>query len=319
MAVRPLIDIHIESRPLRSILTAIALGMSVSACGHMGPIASLVDDSTANRAQAQTGQNALNKALVYWGQEYAKNPGNSKAAVAFAKNLKAAGKSKKAFSVLQQATMYNSKDAELASEYGRLALAQGQTKFAQKILKRALNPNKPDWRVLSALGTTYAKTGNHPQARKYYQQALQIAPGQSSIVNNLALSYALDGKAEQAEQHLRKAVAMGGNGNKIRQNLALVLGVQGRYNDAKSVVLRDLTADKVRQNVAFLQDMVNKPEMGASAPSGPASRAIATVSKPAQPDFRGTHEVPHQDISGSWNTQVASVDSKPITLTPSRH
>jgi len=319
MAVRPLMHIHIETRTLRSICTAVLLGLSVSACGHAGTVAGLVDSMTDTSPTQVSGQSELQKALVYWGQEYAKSPGNAKAAVAFSKNLKASGQKKKALSVLQQASMYNSADKGIASEYGRMALDLGQTKLAQKVLRRALDPNKPDWRVLSALGTSFAKSGDHAQAQNYFQQALNIAPGQSSIVNNLALSYALDGKAEQAEQHLRKAVAMGGNGDKVRQNLALVLGVQGRYNDAKSVGLKDLTKDGAQQNVAFLQDMVNKPEAGMRPPVLPTGPALASADPSSTvPGFRGAQVVANKPVEGTWNTKLASSDWAPISLTPKR-
>ena len=68
--------------------------------------------------------------------------------------------------MLQNASIYNSNDKEIASEYGRMALDQGQIKLAQKVLKRALDPNKPDWRVLSALGASYAKTGQHEDRKR---------------------------------------------------------------------------------------------------------------------------------------------------------
>ena len=320
MAIGPLTPINNptrlknDTRRIRSIITVITLGLSLSACGHVGPIAGLMDSEPA----AVTGQSEMQKALVYWGQEHAKNPGNAKAAVALSQNLKAAGRKKQALSVLQQATIYNSKDKTLASEYGRMALNLGQTKLAQKVLVRALDPAKPDWRVLSALGTAHAKTGAHAQAQNYFQQALSVEPGQSSIVNNLALSYALDGKPEQAEQYLRKAVAMGGNGNKVRQNLALVLGVQGHYNDAKSVIVKDLTADRAQTNIAFLQDMIAKPEAGASTPTQVASTTQASTSQPSAPNFRGTQVAPQPASTNTWGSKVASADWAPVQLTPSR-
>jgi len=316
MAVRPLTYIHIEMRTVRSICASVLVGLSVSACGHAGTVASIVDSMAPSSPTPVSGQSEMQKALVYWGQEYAKSPGNATAAISFAKNLKASGQKRKALSVLQQSTIYNSTDRNLASEYGRMALDQGQTKLAQKVLRRALDPNKPNWRVLSALGTSFAKTGDHAQAQNYFSQALNVAPGQSSIVNNLALSYALDGKAEQAEKYLHKAVSMGGNGDKIRQNLALVMGVQGRYNDAKSVVLKDLTPNGAQQNIAFLQDMVNKPEAGSSAPV--ASALASAQPQQAAPDFRGAQVVANKPASPTWNTKVASSDWAPISLTPKR-
>ena len=320
MAVRPLIHIHNEIRSLRGIVASLALGLSLTACGHIGSVADLGQRSRANEqasSPAQSGRNELQRALVYWGQEYAKNPGNAKAAVAYSKNLKAAGQKKRAFSVLQNASIYNSGDKGIASEYGRLALDQGQVKLAHTILKRALDPNKPDWRILSALGTTYAKTGNHTGAQKYFQQAMQLAPGRSSIVNNLALSYALDGKPAQAEKYLRKAVAMGGNGSKVRQNLALILGVQGRYDEAKTVSAPDLGGDGVAQNDAFLRDMVNKPAVKAPEASPSTGVSLASADGTGDAEFRGAQRVSDPGAGGTWNAQVASVDNRPLNLTPS--
>ncbi len=321
MAVRPLIHIHNEFRSLKGILSSLALGLGLTACGHIGPIADLggqapASNHASSQAQAQTGSNEMQRALAYWGQAYAKNPGNAKAAVAFSKNLKAAGQKKKALAVLQNATMRNSGDRSIASEYGRLALDQGQVKLSQKVLKRALDPNKPDWRVLSALGTTYAKTGNHNNAQKYFRQAMQLSPGQSSIINNLALSYALDGKPAEAEKYLRKAASMGGNGSKVRQNLALILGVQGRYDEAKSVSEPDLSSDGVKENVAFIRDMVNKPAVMAPKPARVADASPASVSGAGNAGIRGPQAVSEQSPANAWATQVASVDQGPLRLTP---
>src|SRR5690606_39077674 len=107
-------------------------------------------------AQAQAAadfRSELDKAVAYWGEQYARNPQDRQTAISYAKNLKAAGQKQMALRVLQQASPHHGSDRELASEYGRLALEFGQVNLAQKLLAVAYDPANPDWRAISAQGT----------------------------------------------------------------------------------------------------------------------------------------------------------------------
>ena len=213
-------------------------------------------DVGKTQAIAASNLSDAGKAIAYWAEAYAKNPGDERASIGYARALKAAGEKEKALNMLQQAAINNPDSKPIASEQGRLALDLGQLDYADKALARAEDPARPDWRIESAKGTLAAKRGDRKGAIALFEQAQSLAPAEPSVLNNLALAYALDGRPSEAETLLRDAAAKGGDATKIRQNLALVLGVQGKYDEAKQVASNDLAKDQAAANVAYLQKMV---------------------------------------------------------------
>ncbi|MEZ5854937.1 MAG: tetratricopeptide repeat protein [Hyphomicrobiaceae bacterium] len=217
---------------------AVALTLSLGACaqgnnlglGLLNDGSQSVDIATAS-AGPQT-QAELEKATAYWGKKSAENPRDGKAALAYARNLKALGRKKMAFSTLQGAYMFNSNDREFLSEYGRLALEYGQISTADALLTRAEDPAKPDWRVISARGTVRAKQGRYKEAIELFERARSLEPQRASLANNLAMAYTLNGEAERGEQLLREAEQLGSKDKRIAENLALVMDLQGKPKGA---------------------------------------------------------------------------------------
>lgn len=254
----------------------------------------------------------LQKALDYWAKEYAKKPQDAKAALAYAKNLKAAGQKRQALQVLQSASMFHSTNKELASEYGRLALEFDQVALAKQLLEVADDPARPDWKVISARGTALAKHGQYKDAIPFYERALTFQPDHPSLMNNLALAYTMNGEADKAEELLRRATAMGGENAKVRQNLALVLGLQGKYDEATQVGSVALAPDAASANTALVRKMVKlepkampKPAAApAAAPAVPVT-AVAKAQAPATALKPSTVETAASDSAPAWSTTVA--------------
>ena len=98
-------------------------------------------------------------------------PRNGKAALNYARSLKALDRKAEAFAVLQSSYLYNAQDREYLSEFGRLALDQGHAPMAQQLLERADDPAKPDWRVLSARGVALAQQGHYKAALPFLERA----------------------------------------------------------------------------------------------------------------------------------------------------
>jgi Flp pilus assembly protein TadD len=230
---------------------------------------------TADANQAPPSQDELAKATEYWGKEHAKNPRDPKAALAYAKNLKAMGRKREAFAILQQAHRLDPQDREQLSEYGRLALEFDQVSTAKALLERADDPANPDWRVLNARGTVLAKEGKHKEAAVFFDRALALAPGQPSVLNNLALAHAMAGEAQKAEDMLRQASASGEADPRVNQNLALVLSLQGKYAEAKRVPNQNLPDDAIQANVDYMKSVV---QVAAKPETVPVSSPVATAS-----------------------------------------
>jgi Flp pilus assembly protein TadD len=280
-----------------SILATLTATLLLGACAQGG-----VDIGLGNGPAAETsiatnaaGGNDLAKATKYWGEQYSNNPADANAALAFAKNLKAAGQKEQAFMVLSQAQPQHPNNYEMNSELGRLAIEFDKLDIAERLLAKAEDPAKPDWRVVSARGTVLAKRGAYAEAIKLYERAKDLAPNQPSVLNNLAMAHVANGEAEKAEGYLREAGKQNPVAPRIRQNLALVLGLQGRYDESKTAAAIDLSPDTATQNADYLRKLTKlapkaAPVQVATASAQP-SGAVTPVVDPAKPAASATKAV----------------------------
>ncbi|MBS0240757.1 MAG: tetratricopeptide repeat protein [Proteobacteria bacterium] len=235
----------------------------------------------------------LEKATAYWGEENAKKPHDAKAAVNYAKNLKALGRKPQALSVLQAAYNFNSNDRDLLSEYGRLALELGQVSTAGQLLEKADDPAKPDWRIISARGTVLAKQNRFSEAIPLYEQASKLAPNQASIINNLAMAYVMNGQAARGKELLREALAKGSDDPRIKQNIELVMSLQGKSAAA---------AQPADAKVSRIATSSTEPSESQASQSAPAQSGSA----PMTPQLRtGTSSSDYKfapvPVSEDWN------------------
>lgn len=286
-----------KSVSLAARVTVLALATLTGACsslsdvGGLDLLASTKEPPADVRAPNEGGvpETELGKATEYWGKEYSKNPSNAKAAVAFAKNLKAAGNKQEAFNVLAQAAQSTPDSREIAAEYGRLALEFEKVSLAAQMLEFADDPMRPDWRVISARGAALAKLGKYKEAVQHLERANLLAPEQLAVQNNLALAYAMNGDPSKAESLLRQAVNRDGGNTKTKQNLALVLGLQGKYDEATQVGATAVSADIAKQNTNIVRQMVklepkvSKPYVAPSAIAAAPAGAWSPVETPAAP------------------------------------
>jgi Flp pilus assembly protein TadD len=192
------------------------------------------------------------------GPRYRANTADPKAAMAYARALRAIGQRAQAVAVLQQATIRNPRNMKLLGEYGRALADAGQYTEALDALGRAHTPDNPDWRILNAQGAVLDQMGRFREAQHYYAAALKIVPNEPSVLSNLGLSYALEKKLRLAEATLRKAVAQPGAKPKVMQNLALVVGLQGRFTEAEKIASADMPANEAEANIAYLRQMLER-------------------------------------------------------------
>jgi Flp pilus assembly protein TadD len=317
---RPFRPLALSLRPARlatlaSLTASLLLGACSGASDLLPSIAMKPTDNETADTTPTTPQNELQRATVYWGQEYAKKPTELKPALNYAKNLKAMGEKQKAFAVLQQASVFHSNDPELAGEYGRLALEFDQVGAANQLLSVADDPTKPDWRIISARGTVMAKQGKYSEAVPFYERALALAPDNPTILNNLAMAYAGMGDPQKAEGILRQAMGTPGATPQVRENLALVLGLQGRYDESRSVATGVLNSDTASANADYLKQMVKldaksampdaqsfvaQTSVAREAPDEAApQRAVATAQAPAS--------ATPQSTTAAWQTTVGDI------------
>lgn len=214
---------------------ALSLGACSQSSGMLMGEPAMPDIRTSQVAEMSRPE--AEKAAEHWAKEHAKQPRDSKAALNYARSLKALDRKPEALAVLQSSYLYNAQDREYLSEFGRLALDQGHAPMAQQLLQRADDPAKPDWRILSARGVALAQQGQYKAAIPFLERARALAPDQPSVANNLALAYTMDGQAAQAEPMLRQANASTSADPRVRENLALVLQLQGKKEEARRVAM----------------------------------------------------------------------------------
>jgi Flp pilus assembly protein TadD len=273
-------------RRFRPVVTAVSASLLLAACASVGDQSPLLANQAiqAQPAKSETAapaQTELQKATAYWGKQAAANPSDPRAAVNYAKNLKAMGAKREALQALQQAHATNQNDREIASEYGRLALEHDQVTLAQKLLEQADDQANPDWRILSARGTVLAKQGKHSEAIDFYERAKELAPDQPSVLNNLAMAHAMAGQAAKAEPLLRQAAASPDADKRVQQNLALVLGLNGKHDEARVAGADQLSPDASAHNADVVRKLVQVdqppqeavPEAAAPPPSRSATKA----------------------------------------------
>jgi Flp pilus assembly protein TadD len=309
---RPLPCVVLRPRRLGTLAAfsaCLLLGACSASTDLLPSIAMKPNDTKTADASASSPQNELQRATVYWGNEYTKKPTELRPALNYAKNLKALGEKDKALAVLQQVSLIHGNDPEVAGEYGRLALEMNQVGVANQMLTMADDPTKPDWRIVSARGTVMAKQGKYTEAIPFYERALTLSPNNPTVTNNLAMAYAMNGDPKKAEDLLRQAVSASGATPKIRENLALVLGLQGRYDESKAVAAGVLNTDTASANAAYLKQMV-KLEPTTAMPDARSFAVNTSVSAaaPVQNAAAAAGSLPV--TQGIW--QTSTDDAPPV-------
>lgn len=294
---------------LAALSACLLLGACSASTDLLPSIAMKPDDSKTADAVPSSPQNELQKATVYWGNEYTKKPTELRPALNYAKNLKALGEKEKALTVLQQVSLIHGNDPEVAGEYGRLALEMDQVGVANQMLTMADDPTKPDWRIVSARGTVMAKQGKYTEAIPFYERALTLSPNNPTVTNNLAMAYAMNGDPKKAEDLLRQALSASGATPKIRENLALVLGLQGRYDESKAVAASVLNTDTASANAAYLKQMVKlEPTTAMPDARSFADNTSVSAAAPVQNTTATAATLPV--TQGVW--QTSTDDAPPI-------
>lgn len=236
-----------------AVCAVIASFLALAGCRTAGDVTGSIN---APPVELPTTAEALQSFSDNWGKRYEAEPGNRTAVLAYARALRAQGRTAQAVAVLQGAVIKSPNDLELLGAFGKALADAGRLKDAADTLARAHTPERPSWSILSAQGSVADQMGDHVAAQGYYAAALKIMPGDPSVLSNLGLSYALSNQLPQAETTLRQAVASPQADKRVRQNFALVLALQGRFAEAEAISRRDLSPTEAASNVAAIRAMI---------------------------------------------------------------
>ena len=236
---------------------AVALAASLGACARQAPeiTGSIVPGVPLSDQQWRQQADTL-------ADRYRAEPNDPKAAIAYARALRATGQRAQAVAVLQQASIRNPKDQVVLGAYGRALADAGRLDEALGALGRAHTPDQPDWRILNAQGVVLDQMGKHADAQRYYETALRMAPNEPAVLSNLGLSYALSKDLVRAEETLRRAAADARAEPKVKQNLGVVLALRSKFEEAERVTTGVLSPDQARSNVAYFRELMREPASG---------------------------------------------------------
>ena len=236
----------------RTLALVVAAALTLSACASNRASTGIDMPDYSGLSQAQT-----QAAVAQLGARHKSNPRDTGTAIHFAAALRAAGQPGQAVAVMEQAmTVSNAINVRIA--YAKALAANGQFAQALNVVEATIDPARPDWSALSVKGAILDQMGRNEEARSLYRQAQITAPREASLEANLGLSYAMTNDLGQAEIHLRLAVAMPTATSQIRQNLALVIGLQGRFEEARALYARELPAEQVENNMAYIRALITQ-------------------------------------------------------------
>lgn len=103
------------------------------------------------------------------------------------------------------------------------------------------------------LGTALDLQGDHAHAQAVYRAALQQHPDAQGLKTNLGLSLILSQQAREGANVLLDIAGLPDAPLQARQNLALAYGLLGNGEAAKRILLADLPAASVDDNLLFYQ------------------------------------------------------------------
>jgi Flp pilus assembly protein TadD len=252
---------------------AILASLALAGCASSAITTGSVSAQAAPRSEAE-----WRRDIAVWGERYQKDQKDAEAAVRYAQALRAIGQRAQALAVLEQASIYHTRNTAVLGAYGRALADTGNFTQALDVLSRAHTPDQPDWRILSAQGAVLDQMGRHDEARRHYMTALGIVPEEPSVMSNLGLSYALSKNLKEAEETLRRASAYNSREPRVRQNLALVVGLQGRFAEAEEIVRADLSPEDAQANVEYLRQMLAEEKSRKGKPAARALRQAANNS-----------------------------------------
>ncbi|MGF1649613.1 MAG: tetratricopeptide repeat protein [Hyphomicrobiaceae bacterium] len=268
---------------VRTVGMLLLVAIGAAGCASNGEGLLNVSLSNPSNQEAVTGQSELERAIGYWHERFEKDPRDKTAALSLARNLKAAGDNRRAFAVLQQASLFHGQDREVASEYGRLAMQFEQVALAERLFAVADDPARPDWRILSARGAALGKLGRFDESIELFERARRIAPNEPTITNNLAMAYVAAGQPQRAEPLLQAIAYRPDATPRMRQNLALVLGLLGRYTEAKAVAAADGESAEAYARIEQVRQASGTPDATIAVPG---TSVTPVASRPLAPPRR---------------------------------
>lgn len=200
-------------------------------------------DHLRNKGELEGAVNFYRRALV-------EEPDNGAAIKGLAAVLAQWGDVSGVANVYREGVKARPKDAELRRLYGQHFLTQDNPYEARMHFEAALALEETP-KIRGSLAVALDHLGEHALAQRNYEKALEALPGDLALLNNLAYSYILARDYKRAMQILEPVADDKAATPALRQNLALAYGLAGMDADAERMSRKDLSPEKVQQNIEY--------------------------------------------------------------------
>ena len=229
--------------------------------------------------------------------------------IQLAKLQRKLGRAPDAVVVMRDAQRIKPEDARVLSQLGYSLIAAGQTKEASEVFDQWVKLEPKNAMAYNGQAIALDHTGDHAGAQEVYRKALALVPTNAAdIQNNMAMSMILAGQYKDAIGQLEPLVKNGGT-QVTRQNLALAYGLSGDKKRALELNLKDLPADKAKENLRFYDAYLKrakkskKPITSIRVPNQPVDESMQEAAPVGAVDSSDGEKPDASSDHPSWKTK----------------
>jgi len=214
-------------------LMLMAGALALSGCGTAGALGGSsksksgdgVSSAMASAARDAAGKGNLHDSLMINEKLYQGDPDNTQYIIAYARDLRRAGKIDDAKLVIRTPAKKAKAKEPILTECAMVLIASGEYNEAQTFAQNAVNAqeNSPD--AHQALALALSGLGDHVGAQYEFQHAMDLWPegrDKTSVINNLAMSLAAQGKISEAKTTMALATGQALESPTYQNNRALL-------------------------------------------------------------------------------------------------
>lgn len=250
-------------------LTATAAALLLSACASQpgeapgavprGTAEAAVQSAQWSLAQSHEQRFEYDRAATLYGQILSENPDDPTAAVAYARNLRYAGKLDMAQEVARIALDRMGPVRELRLEQVKAMLAAGRVRAVRPLAVALAADDPQDWQGHSLLGLVLDAAGQSADALAEHRTAHTLRPDHPQAINNLALAEAAAGNLAQGLALLEPAAGDPRAPLHLRMNLALLYMLDNQPRKAEALVRANLPPEAVEGTLDTLAQFRGRP------------------------------------------------------------
>ncbi|MBU6235381.1 MAG: hypothetical protein KGQ41_06015 [Alphaproteobacteria bacterium] len=267
-----------------SRIAILVAALALSACQTTGATpksAMAKSDSKIAGAMADAARDAANsgkigESLAINEKLYRSDPNNQSFILAYARDLRRAGKVDDARLVIRTPALSPDATASMQTEAAMVLIADGDYKEALTFAEKAVDKDATSPDALQAQALALSGLGRHAEAEDAFTKAYTLWPqarNKTSVINNLAMSQAAQGKVDEANKTMALATGEALR-SEVYQNNRAYLKILRDTNVSENVTMpatmpamkvANVTSDDLKDEPVISMKPAHKPETEAAA------------------------------------------------------